>query len=55
METEILLQQPVKKLNQEIDLGLNQLARGEDIAGEKVFEEIQVLSKHKRLVIEGLT
>lgn len=48
MEREMLFQQQVKKLNQEIDLGLGQLARGEGISGEKVFDEIKVLSQSKR-------
>jgi hypothetical protein len=48
MERELLFQQQVKKLNQEIDLGLGQLARGEGIPGEKVFDEIHALSQSKR-------
>jgi len=48
MEREILFQQQTKKLNQEIDLGLTQLVRGEGIPGQKVLEEIQTLSKNKR-------
>jgi antitoxin ParD1/3/4 len=48
MEREMLFQQQIKKLNQEIDLGLKQLERGEGIPSEIVFAEIQALSKYKR-------
>lgn len=47
MEREILFQQQVKKLNQDIDLGLEQLSRGEGISGDKVFDEIKAMSKSK--------
>lgn len=47
MEREVLFQQQVKKLNQEIDLGLGQLGQGEGIPGEKIFDEIQILSQNK--------
>jgi antitoxin ParD1/3/4 len=47
MEKEMLFQQQVKKLNQDIDVGLNQLDRGEGLSGEKVFDEIKAMSKSK--------
>ncbi|MEI8295787.1 MAG: type II toxin-antitoxin system ParD family antitoxin [Alphaproteobacteria bacterium] len=49
IEKEMLFQQQITKLNQDIDLGLQQLSLGEGIEGEKVFNEIKNLSKIKHL------
>lgn len=45
IEKETLFKQQVDKLNQDIALGLSQLAEGEGIEGKKVFNEIKALKK----------
>lgn len=38
----------IKQLNQEIDVGLAELANGNHVSGEMVFSEIQEMSKKRR-------
>ena len=45
IEKEILFKQQVDKLNQDIALGLTQLAEGKGIEGKRVFDEIKALKK----------
>ncbi|AIL13449.1 type II toxin-antitoxin system ParD family antitoxin [Candidatus Paracaedibacter symbiosus] len=45
IEKETLFKQQVDKLNQDIRLGLTQLAEGKGIEGKKVFDEIKALKK----------
>ncbi|MBN9344385.1 MAG: hypothetical protein BGO76_08490 [Caedibacter sp. 38-128] len=47
IEKDTLFKQQIQKLNQEIELGLNQLSEGQSIEGEKVFKELKALIKKK--------
>ncbi|AIL13477.1 hypothetical protein IM40_08225 [Candidatus Paracaedimonas acanthamoebae] len=47
IEKDTLFKQQTQKLNQEIELGLNQLSEGQGIEGEKVFKELKALIKKK--------
>lgn len=45
IEKETLHKYQIDKLNQDISLGLSQLAQGQGIEGKTVFEEIKALKK----------
>lgn len=47
IEKDTLFKQQIHKLNQEIELGLNQLSEGQGIEGDKVFKELKTLIKKK--------
>ncbi|MBN9344198.1 MAG: hypothetical protein BGO76_00455 [Caedibacter sp. 38-128] len=47
IEKDTLFKQQTQKLNQEIELGLNQLSEGQGIEGDKVFKELKALIKKK--------
>lgn len=47
IEKDTLFKQQTQKLNQEIELGLNQLSKGQGMEGEEIFKELKVLSKNQ--------